>query len=90
MDKHNSISKGKKSNNFRTLQSQSTSKIKKRTETLNILSELSELLDVGLDQAALSAIMDLLDAGIHPEALAAVVIELRKEADNADAAHADA
>ena len=55
----------------------------KRAEILNIVLELSDLLDVGLDAEALSAVMDLLDAGIHPEAIAAVITELRKEADKA-------
>jgi len=59
-----------------------------RSEILPILSELSELLNVGLDPRGLSAMMELLDAGISPEALAAVVVELRKEADHAAAAMA--
>ena len=52
----------------------------KKAEILNIVTELSDLLDVGLDTEALSAVMDLLDVGIHPEAIAAVITELRKEA----------
>eukprot|EP00586_Coscinodiscus_wailesii_P018547 CAMPEP_0172500172 /NCGR_PEP_ID=MMETSP1066-20121228/135396_1 /TAXON_ID=671091 /ORGANISM="Coscinodiscus wailesii, Strain CCMP2513" /LENGTH=89 /DNA_ID=CAMNT_0013274275 /DNA_START=92 /DNA_END=361 /DNA_ORIENTATION=+ len=49
-------------------------------EAIDVVHNLSTLLDVGLDRAAISALMDLLDAGINPEALASVVTELRREA----------
>jgi len=49
-------------------------------EAMDIICEMSDLLDVGLDRSALLALVDLLDAGIHPEALAAAVTELRREA----------
>eukprot|EP00591_Stephanopyxis_turris_P001261 CAMPEP_0195523400 /NCGR_PEP_ID=MMETSP0794_2-20130614/22541_1 /TAXON_ID=515487 /ORGANISM="Stephanopyxis turris, Strain CCMP 815" /LENGTH=72 /DNA_ID=CAMNT_0040653393 /DNA_START=128 /DNA_END=346 /DNA_ORIENTATION=- len=49
-------------------------------ESLDIVCEIADILDVGLDRPALSALMDLLEAGVTPEALASVVMELRKAA----------
>lgn len=55
-------------------------KMKKKNEVIEVVSEISELLDTGLNRSALSAVYDLLDdGGIHPEALAMSVLEMRKE-----------
>lgn len=48
--------------------------------TLSLLSELSSLLNTGLDRQALASLVALIEQGVSPEALAAVVLELRKEA----------
>jgi|EP00550_Attheya_septentrionalis_P003952 mitotic-spindle organizing protein 1 len=47
-------------------------------QVMDICMELSDLLETGLEDAALAAMMDLLQQGVEPEALAAVVQELRK------------
>ncbi|KAG9008654.1 hypothetical protein FRB94_013061 [Tulasnella sp. JGI-2019a] len=49
------------------------------TETLNILHDLSELLNTGLDRETLATCVRMIESGANPEALAAVVKELRKE-----------
>jgi len=49
-------------------------------ETMEIVYELSRLLDCGLDRETLSILIALVETGVNPEALAAVVKELRREA----------
>lgn len=49
-------------------------------EALNLVHEISNILDTGLDKETLSICMSLVEAGVNPEALAAVVKELRREA----------
>ncbi|PRW60598.1 Negative elongation factor B [Chlorella sorokiniana] len=49
-------------------------------EALETASELSKLLDCGLDKEALSICIALLEQGVNPEALAEVVTRLRKQA----------
>ena len=49
-------------------------------ETLNVLHEMSNILDTGLDKETLSILVSLTEKGINPEALATVVEELRREA----------
>lgn len=49
-------------------------------EALNIVSEISGLLDTGLDRETLSILLQLIESGVNPEALATVVKELRREA----------
>jgi len=49
------------------------------TETLNILHDLSRLLNTGLDRATLATCVRMIEGGANPEALAAVVKELRRE-----------
>lgn len=51
----------------------------KATEALDILFEISNILDTGLDKETLSILVGLCESGINPEALAAVVKELRRE-----------
>ena len=50
-------------------------------ETLEIISEISGLLNTGLDRETLSILTSLCEMGVNPEALAAVVRELRRESD---------
>jgi mitotic-spindle organizing protein 1 len=49
-------------------------------ETIEILYEISKLLNTGLDRTSLSILVSLCENGVNPEALAAVVKELRREA----------
>ena len=49
-------------------------------EAIEILYEISKLLNTGLDRTSLSILVSLCEIGVNPEALAAVVKELRREA----------
>eukprot|EP00053_Salpingoeca_punica_P020867 m.212413 g.212413 ORF g.212413 m.212413 type:complete len:74 (+) comp20340_c0_seq1:105-326(+) len=49
-------------------------------ETMDVLFEISQILNTGLDRETLSICTSLCEAGVNPEALAAVVKELRREA----------
>ena len=48
-------------------------------ETMDILYEISRILNTGLDRNTLAILVGLCEAGVNPEALAAVVKELRRE-----------
>nr|KAJ3422349.1 GTPase-activating protein [Polyrhizophydium stewartii] len=48
-------------------------------ETMDILYEISVLLNTGLDKEALAHCVSLCEAGVNPEALAAVIKELKRE-----------
>ena len=50
-----------------------------REETLDVLYDISQLLQTGLDRETLSVLVGLTESGVNPEALAAVVKELRRE-----------
>eukprot|EP00052_Salpingoeca_macrocollata_P009036 m.71264 g.71264 ORF g.71264 m.71264 type:complete len:74 (+) comp16897_c0_seq1:876-1097(+) len=49
-------------------------------ETMDVLFEMSQVLNTGLDRETLSICTSLLEAGVNPEGLAAVIKELRREA----------
>lgn len=49
-------------------------------EAIEILYEISQILNTGLDRTSLSILVSLCENGVNPEALAAVVKELRREA----------
>ncbi|GFR70026.1 mitotic-spindle organizing protein 1-like [Elysia marginata] len=49
------------------------------TETLDILMEISNLLNTGLDEETLALCVQLCENGVNPEALAEVIKELRRE-----------
>ncbi|XP_048388317.1 mitotic-spindle organizing protein 1 isoform X1 [Stegostoma tigrinum] len=51
-------------------------------ETMDVLLEISRLLNTGLDMESLSICVRLCEQGINPEALASVIKELRKAADS--------
>jgi mitotic-spindle organizing protein 1 len=51
----------------------------KARETMDIIYEVSRILNTGLDRHTLSILVGLCEAGVNPEALAAVVKELRRE-----------
>ncbi|KAJ3050847.1 hypothetical protein HK097_008165 [Rhizophlyctis rosea] len=57
-----------------------TSPLQKSRETLDILHEISLILNTGLDKETLSLCVSLCESGVNPEALAAVVKELKREA----------
>ncbi|CAB1112764.1 unnamed protein product [Ectocarpus sp. 6 AP-2014] len=49
-------------------------------DSIDVLHEISTILDTGLDRKTLSLLLELIESGVNPEALAAVVKELRREA----------
>lgn len=51
-------------------------------ETMDVLLEISRLLNTGLDMESLSICVRLCEQGINPEALSAVIKELRKASDS--------
>mmetsp|Transcript_13851 Transcript_13851/g.35685 ORF Transcript_13851/g.35685 Transcript_13851/m.35685 type:complete len:96 (+) Transcript_13851:37-324(+) len=50
-----------------------------REETLDVLFDISQLLQTGLDRETLAVLVGLTESGVNPEALATVVKELRRE-----------
>ncbi|KAL8446042.1 hypothetical protein Emag_004894 [Eimeria magna] len=46
---------------------------------VDLLMEVSGILNTGLDRASLTILLQLLKQGVHPEALALVVLELDRE-----------
>ncbi|KAJ3412939.1 hypothetical protein HDV05_008727 [Chytridiales sp. JEL 0842] len=49
-------------------------------EAVDILHEISLLMNTGLDKESLSICISLCEQGVNPEALAAVIKELKREA----------
>mmetsp|Transcript_31316 Transcript_31316/g.73823 ORF Transcript_31316/g.73823 Transcript_31316/m.73823 type:complete len:80 (-) Transcript_31316:26-265(-) len=49
-------------------------------ETAEVLFEMSNLLNTGLDKQTLAILVELIESGVNPEALAHVVKELKREA----------
>ncbi|KAM3935621.1 mitotic-spindle organizing protein 1 [Leptodactylus fuscus] len=50
-------------------------------ETMDVLLEISRLLNTGLDMETLSICVRLCEQGINPEALSSVIKELRRAAE---------
>ncbi|KAI7816396.1 mitotic-spindle organizing protein 1 [Gamsiella multidivaricata] len=48
-------------------------------QAMDILAEMSSILNTGLDREMLSICVSLCESGVNPEALAAVIKELRRE-----------
>ncbi|KDR80541.1 hypothetical protein GALMADRAFT_240843 [Galerina marginata CBS 339.88] len=48
-------------------------------QTLDILYDISQLLNTQLDKATLATCVGMVENGVNPEALAAVIQELRRE-----------
>eukprot|EP00347_Sterkiella_histriomuscorum_P005990 403354497 len=48
-------------------------------ETIDILQEMSQILNCGLDQRTLALLVALIENGVNPEALANVMKELKRE-----------
>jgi len=55
------------------------SKVPAARETIDVLMEVSNLMNTGLDSESLAICIKLCEAGVNPEALAAVIKELRRE-----------
>ncbi|TPX64628.1 hypothetical protein SpCBS45565_g05762 [Spizellomyces sp. 'palustris'] len=55
------------------------SKLQEARETMDILHEISRILNTGLDRETLSLCVSLCESGVNPEALAAVIKELKRE-----------
>ncbi|XP_010885010.1 mitotic-spindle organizing protein 1 [Esox lucius] len=51
-------------------------------ETMDVLLEISRLLNTGLDMESLSICVRLCEQGINPEALSSVIKELRKASES--------
>lgn len=54
-------------------------KLAQTRESMEILQEISNLLNTGLDTETLAICVRLIEQGVNPEALALVVKELRRE-----------
>uniref|UniRef100_A0A0B7ALC5 Mitotic-spindle organizing protein 1 n=1 Tax=Arion vulgaris TaxID=1028688 RepID=A0A0B7ALC5_9EUPU len=52
------------------------------SNTLDILMEVSRLLNTGLDEETMAICLRLCENGVNPEALAEVIQELRRESAN--------
>jgi len=52
-------------------------------EVIDILEEISTLLNTHLDRHTLSLCVSMIENGVNPEALATVIKELRKETEEA-------
>mmetsp|Transcript_7258 Transcript_7258/g.9197 ORF Transcript_7258/g.9197 Transcript_7258/m.9197 type:complete len:81 (-) Transcript_7258:1153-1395(-) len=59
--------------------------IRDAQQTMDVLYELSRLLNTGLDRETLSILVSLCEHGVNPEALAMVVKELKRETAALDA-----
>ncbi|KAK2760900.1 hypothetical protein FQN54_002141 [Arachnomyces sp. PD_36] len=59
--------------------SQQDDKRQAAREVIDILHEISTLLNTHLDRTELSLCVSLIENGVNPEALAAVIKDLRKE-----------
>jgi len=67
-------------NTFSNIKSvSSNNELEEARETLEILFEMSQILDCSLDRQTLSILVSLCENGVDPKALANVVGELRKE-----------
>ncbi|XP_004604060.1 mitotic-spindle organizing protein 1 [Sorex araneus] len=55
-------------------------------ETMDVLLEISRILNTGLDMETLSICVRLCEQGINPEALSSVIKELRKATETLKAA----
>ncbi|KAJ7449644.1 mitotic-spindle organizing gamma-tubulin ring associated-domain-containing protein [Mycena latifolia] len=59
--------------------SRDTDRIASAQQTLDILHEMSQLLNTQLDKETLTTCVRMIESGVNPEALAAVIHELRRE-----------
>ncbi|KAJ7066710.1 mitotic-spindle organizing gamma-tubulin ring associated-domain-containing protein [Mycena amicta] len=53
-------------------------RISSAQQTLDILHEMSQLLNTQLDKETLTTCVRMIESGVNPEALAAVIQELRR------------
>ncbi|KAJ6518724.1 mitotic-spindle organizing gamma-tubulin ring associated-domain-containing protein [Mycena sanguinolenta] len=59
--------------------SRDADRISSAQQTLDILHEMSQLLNTQLDKETLTTCVRMIESGVNPEALAAVIQELRRE-----------
>ncbi|KAK7030684.1 mitotic-spindle organizing protein associated with a ring of gamma-tubulin 1 [Favolaschia claudopus] len=59
--------------------SRDSERISSAQQTLDILHEMSQLLNTQLDKETLTTCVRMIESGVNPEALAAVIQELRRE-----------
>ncbi|KAJ7180598.1 mitotic-spindle organizing gamma-tubulin ring associated-domain-containing protein [Mycena filopes] len=59
--------------------SRDADRISSAQQTLDILYEMSQLLNTQLDKETLTTCVRMIESGVNPEALAAVIQELRRE-----------
>ncbi|BFZ15976.1 hypothetical protein BsWGS_19015 [Bradybaena similaris] len=52
------------------------------SQTIDVLMEISRLLNTGLDEETMAICLRLCESGVNPEALAEVIRELRRETAN--------
>ncbi|KAJ4473857.1 mitotic-spindle organizing gamma-tubulin ring associated-domain-containing protein [Lentinula aciculospora] len=58
---------------------QESDRIASAQQTLDILYEMSQLLNTQLDKETLTTCVRMIESGVNPEALAVVIQELRRE-----------
>ncbi|EIM80466.1 uncharacterized protein STEHIDRAFT_68139 [Stereum hirsutum FP-91666 SS1] len=61
------------------MSSRESDRISSAQQTLDILYEISQLLNTQLDKETLATCVGMIESGVNPEALAAVILELRRE-----------
>ncbi|KAK0238666.1 mitotic-spindle organizing gamma-tubulin ring associated-domain-containing protein [Armillaria nabsnona] len=61
------------------MSSREAERISSAQQTLDILHEISQLLNTRLDRETLTTCVRMIESGVNPEALAAVIQELRRE-----------
>ncbi|PCH44173.1 hypothetical protein WOLCODRAFT_76836 [Wolfiporia cocos MD-104 SS10] len=61
------------------MSSRDSDRITSAQQTLDILYDISQLLNTQLDKETLATCVSMIESGVNPEALAAVVQELRRE-----------
>jgi mitotic-spindle organizing protein 1 len=61
--------------------SSSSSLLDSASQTVDVVYQLSGLLNTGLDRSTVAILLSLVECGVNPEALAQVVKELRREAE---------
>jgi len=64
-----------------SMEATNESVMRESQQTMDVLYELSRLLNTGLDRETLGILVSLCENGTNPEALAMVVKELRREGD---------
>lgn len=53
--------------------------VEEAREAIEILNEMAQILNCGLDRQTISILVSMIEMGVNPEALAAVVQEMRRE-----------
>ncbi|KAK0202982.1 mitotic-spindle organizing gamma-tubulin ring associated-domain-containing protein [Desarmillaria ectypa] len=66
------------------MSSHEAERISSAQQTLDILHEISQLLNTRLDRETLTTCVRMIESGVNPEALAAVIQELRRESSALD------